>query len=246
MSYIGITGFGSREEVKEVLNFRGTDRQIMIGVLMTEKTLNGFRKNNKPNRYPEARIIPGIFPKKSRRTLNLIHYSTKNKDNLIQGLLTISKLVGNNLDGFQLNVPWPKISSISGYKELYPGNKIVLQVGPTALGALRYDTALIAQKLKDYDPFIDYIIFDFSEGNGKVFDVDTATRFLSLAKRIGISSDIVVAGGVNPSNVMALKPILSKFPNVGIDAESGLRNQKDFLDISKVNDYLSNAVKILG
>jgi phosphoribosylanthranilate isomerase len=71
-------------------------------------------------------------------------------------------------------------------------------------------------------------------------DVDLVLRYLTLVKRISLSSDIVIAGGINPSNMGMLKPILEKFPNTGIDAETGLRNQKDYLDISKVRQYLDS------
>jgi phosphoribosylanthranilate isomerase len=236
--YIGITGFTSRPEIKEVLGSQKFNRPIMIGVLATEKTLNGIEKKNNHNRYPKIGLVKDIFPKKSLGVINLVHYSTESKDGLLKQLIELTKLCGNNLDGFQLNTPWPPISSIKEYKSQYHEKTIVLQMGTTAFNLLRCDTGKIFQKLKDYEDYIDYIIFDFSGGKGKQLDIGITNKCLSLAKKFNISTSIIIAGGLNDSNIKMVKPIIEKFPEVGIDAESGLRNSKDFLDINKAQRYL--------
>src|SRR5437868_5866280 len=114
--YVGVTGFMSRPEVVEALAMvpRGSVRRLMVGVLMSSKTLVG-QINKWPGRYPKKDAIVDIFID-DPRALNLIHYNTDNPEALFTQLAEITKLAGPNLDGFQLNIAWPPISQIENWR----------------------------------------------------------------------------------------------------------------------------------
>jgi phosphoribosylanthranilate isomerase len=238
--YVGITGFGSRDEVDQILSSEKTRKPIMFGVLATEKTLNGINKTNNPNRYPDINMIPNIFPKRSRNTFNLIHYATHNADTLTSQLRTLTGKAGKNLDGIQLNMTWPRIHAIAEYLSSYPDKKIVLQVGPEAMRIIMYSPEKLLEKIQTYEQVIDCVLFDFSAGKGKRLNTDVARRYISLLKDNDIPLEIAIAGGIDHLNVDMVKPIVHEYPDVGIDAESGLRNSRDFLDIPKAQAYLRN------
>lgn len=244
--YVGITGFTSRDEVTEVLPHSKLEKPIMIGVLATETTLRGRQKKNNPNRYPKIGSISGIFPKKSPSVLNLVHYSTKDDQTLLAQLVDLTEIAGTNLDGIQLNMTWPKISSIAGYKKEYPQNKIILQVGPHALSAIKYSPELLLGKIKDYKQWIDGVLIDFSGGIGKPLDTERAMTIVTLLKGNISTIGVVIAGGISPLTINRIRPIIEKFPDLGIDAESGLRNQRDFLNTKMAREYIANYFAIIS
>ena len=131
--YIGVTGFMSRAEVEEALEVVPQDaiRRLMVGVLMSDKTLAG-QENKWPGRYPKREAVADIFVD-DPRVLNLVHYNTHEPKSLCWQLKEVTELAGPNLDGFQLNMAWPPITQLRNYVEEYPEKLIVLQIGHTAM-----------------------------------------------------------------------------------------------------------------
>jgi phosphoribosylanthranilate isomerase len=174
--------------------------------------------------------------------LRLIHYSQK-EANAFESMNNVAEVVGSDFfDGFQLNMAWPKLDSIIEYKRKYPEHKIVLQVGTRSFTYFNEDMERVAKEIQRYDPFVDYILFDFSGGKGILMD----SRFVSMnisriVNKYNIQQNkIVIAGGISPDNMEEIIiPILREFPFIGIDSESRLRNNEDDLDISLVREYLS-------
>ncbi|MDI6734376.1 MAG: hypothetical protein QMD50_02710 [Patescibacteria group bacterium] len=56
--------------------------------------------------------------------------------------------------------------------------------------------------------------------------------------------NFTVAGGLQAKNLDLLKPLIKEFPELSIDAEGKLRDEKDKLDFIAVKKYLEKAKEI--
>lgn len=244
--YIGITGVMNRAQVAAI--GAGTlslvsrsGRQIMIGVLVSSKTLAG-QKNKYPHLYPPVKNLSEIFSP-DPRFLNLVHYSTDNPLLLREELLKIIRLFGENtVNGFQLNTPWPYISHIEDVKTASPKIKIVLEIGPEAFRQAGYSPERVMEMAGDYLPFVDYFLLDASAGLGKPLDAKALRpylRELSAFFTVGMG----VAGGLGPDTLQLVEPLVKEFPGLSIDAQSAL--QKDgTLRVGSAVEYIRRSLKM--
>lgn len=256
-SYIGITGFMSREEVRavgEVVPPGG--HRLMVGVLMSSKTLAGF-SNKWPGRFPKREAIADIFIDHPRM-LNLIHYSTDEPKTLFAQLQEAMMFGGPLLDGFQLNVAWPPVSEIRKFRLAHPKQFIVLQVGKKAMAAIEESPDRLAAMvslyaLSPHASFIDAVLIDPSGGRGECFPAGQCREYLR-ALQAGIPHiDLGVAGGLSAETLDTLCPaseytdgIIEEFPYINLDAEGRLRTPQpeDALNIEAAKKYLMKAYDI--
>ena len=244
--YVGVTGFMSRAEVTEALTMvpEGSARRLMVGVLMSSKTLAG-QMNKWPGRYPKKEAVADIFID-DPRALNLIHYNTDNPNNLCAELRQIVELAGPHLDGFQLNVKWPSPSQIQLFREAFPDMYLLLQIGA---GAMAETTSIEAfeEALGWYIPEIDAILIDPSGGKGEPFDAAKGMEYLRAARN-HVTLELGIAGGLGPYTLHLLDPIVREFRHLSIDAEGQLRTPKpeDALCIGAMRTYLEDAFPILA
>lgn len=105
--YIGVTGFMNDNEVHGVLEVfdESVSARLMVGVLVSDTTLGG-QSNKHSHSFPKREEISNIFVD-DPRVLNLLHFNTHNRDELLAQLRTGMKYGGPNCHGFQLNVAWP-------------------------------------------------------------------------------------------------------------------------------------------
>ena len=241
--YIGITGFMDKKEVETMIKSIAfeTSRQLMIGVLVSNKTING-EKNNHPTRYPLRERLGQIFIKHPM-VINMIHYYTDDQTDLCNQLLDIVMATAGSCDGIQLNMPWPNHEELEKFKELCPDKKIVLQINRKMLESS--PNHLSMRCLYEYNNLVDYILFDASGGRGLELDVDFLLPFIKMFECISEEINLVVAGGLKSNNLSQLKPLVDIYPNLSIDAESCLRDENDDLVIIKARNYFHEALNIL-
>ena len=244
--YIGITGVMSENDALHMLNAipRNTDRLVMIGVLGSLKTMRG-EKNKWPNRYPAMNEIAGIFPNHPL-ALNLIHYNTKEPETLVDQLLKMTEFSGPNLHGFQLNLAWPSIKAVGEYKKTNPSKQIVLQIGGHAFEMIHHSPEELAKKVSEYVEVVEYVLLDPSGGYGKPFDPERARDYLLALKAQNFDIGLGVAGGLSPTTLNLIEPLMKEFPNLSIDAEGRLRTAEDHLDLNVATEYLRKAFSIFG
>ena len=247
--YIGITGFMTQAEVETALRVIPIDssRLIMVGVLVSHKTLGG-QLNRWPNRYPIiiAGDLTDIFVG-DRRALNLVHFNTHN-EHFGDELLRIERM-SLDLMGFQLNIAWPSAREIEVYRLGVFGTKtIVLQLGSKAMAICDNSPAGIAAKLATDYPrgLIDYVLIDPSGGFGQPFDPDFARQCLRAIRDKDFNAGLGVAGGLGPNTLHLVEPLIEEFPDLSIDAEGQLRDEQDHLDLVKAKDYLQCALRLFG
>ena len=243
-SYIGITGFADKEEVINVSRSLLPDmsRKLMVGVLVSNKTLNGGT-NKYPNRYPKMDRIGQIFVNDSC-FINMVHYYTDDQTSLCAQLEKVMSYIGEFCNGIQLNMSWPNPNDLKRFKKNFPHKKIVLQINRMMLQEI--PSRLVTRCLADYENLIDYVLLDASGGRGKELEIDFLLPYVDSFRNFLNGVNIVVAGGLWSSNLYCLKPLLEIYPNLSIDAEGMLRDGNDDLSIIKAKNYLHEAMTLLG
>lgn len=243
--YVGVTGFMSRAEVSEALAMvpQGSTRRLMVGVLMSSKTLAG-QQNKWPGRYPKKEAVANIFID-DPRALNLIHYNTDHPETLLTQLVEITALAGPHFDGFQLNIAWPPISQLEDYWEVYPEKFLLLQVGGKAMTQVE-SMERFTELVGAYLPMIDAILIDPSGGKGEPLDAVKGAEYLRAVRDYPMLG-LGVAGGFGPDTLHLLDPLVREFPKLSIDAEGRLRILKpeDALCLDAMRVYLDSTFSFL-
>src|SRR3989338_7139469 len=222
--YVGVTGFMSRAEVNEALSVVPQDSThcLMVGVLMSSKTLAG-QTNKWPGRYPKKEAVADIFIDDSR-ALNLVHYNTDEPETLCSQLEEITAFAGPHLDGFQLNMAWPRIAQLEDYRWANSSKFIVLQVGSRAMAQVE-SLDDFAESVGAYLAVTDAVLIDPSGGKGEPLDAAKAADYLwsVVTYPIGLGA----AGGLGPRTLQLIDPLVHDFGSIlSIDAEGQLRTPK--------------------
>ena len=247
--YIGVTGFTTPQEIRAAIRFfgRATTHQLMVGVLMSSKTLRG-ETNKWPRRYPRVSAIHDLFVK-SPAVFNVIHFATDDKRRLGRDLMHIvADVAGPHLHGFQLNVCWPDIGQIKAFHDATAGQyRIVLQVGGKALDEVGHSPLELAQRVATYRDVAHCVLLDQSGGHGKPLNVLTLSAYMESIQAHNPHFQIGVAGGLCAESVFALHPLMQKYPGTSIDAEGRLRDEvDDDMDMIRVLAYLSRAQRVVA
>lgn len=243
-SYIGVTGFVARDEVLAVLSVVPPDGpKLMVGVLVNSKTVYG--EPNSKHRYPPKIDVGNIFVD-DPRVLNLVHFNTR-QISFYYEMLGAYILAGEHCHGFQLNIAWPDVGTLSSWRISEPTAIVVLQIGGTAFYMVGNDHQRLADKIeREYKGLIDYVLFDLSGGEGRLLNVSVCTKSLRALFERDLPIGLGVAGGLSPSMLPLVAPLLREFPGLSINAESGLRNGDDHLVIHRATDYYTQGARLMS
>jgi hypothetical protein len=271
--YTGIAGFTSAREVRAVaadtytISGFGTPlygrRQLAIGVLVSHETFSGAPPRKFPERYPAIGEVRKILDAASEpyvhrapwqletegttfdlhsRCLRMIHYNGPGVG-LCARLDQLCDIAGPNLDGFQLNMPWPPAEEMKAWAMDHPTMRLVLQVNRRMYANVaQTPQRLVDEIAKTYMPWcLTDILFDLSGGGGRKIGLAQADEVLTaLYGAFGGQVGIGLAGGLDWVAVWDLKPLFEKWPDLSIDAEGNIRDiVRDPKDREKI---LSNAL----
>ncbi len=247
--YIGVTGFISPAEVLRTLegsDLQKANRLLMVGVLASLKSLQGIA-NKWPGRYPLIGEVAGIFPN-NEDCLNLVHFNTKEPESLLSQMLAVTDIAGENFNGFQLNIAWPSAGVLESYKKFHPDKTIVLQIGGGAFEKVSHSPKNLAEKVNnEYAQYIDYLLLDPSGGTGKPFDPSIARSYLEALSAKTNDFGLGVAGGLSPTTLDLIQPLVKDFPDLSIDAEGRLRNTgDDSLNVEVARDYIQKSLELFS
>lgn len=261
--YIGITDFASRDEVLDMLKvFRqhrrpGSPRKLHVGVMMSYKTLTGM-PSRWSNVYPQPERLREIFSINTLDLLNCLHYAdyenSLKKDNFLlqAGLFQMFEVVKSCplISAVQLDMVWPDPVIVSTVRHEFRG-EIILQVGALAMERLGNDPERVAYKIESYEGAIDRVLFDRSGGQGIPLDADILLPYIRELKEkmpdLG-DSQIGVAGGLRPSTLHLLRPLIKEFPMLSTDAQGGMRrsgNTQDPIDWDLARNYIIRSLEYL-
>ena len=251
--YIGITGFNHQSQIQQIsLETAGmSDSYFMAGVLASDKSLQGLPTRH-PHRYPPVADIGSIFIDPTH--LNLIHYHTDTPvaASLFSQMLRVRRSGLPHCHGLQLNVTWPARAALYAYKHRFPDDVLVLQCGKEALaevglysGKITELSALadLADRIALYGDSIDYVLLDASGGENRLVDVSLTRACLTALYERNVYPLLGFADGLTAETLsyVAGTGLFSEFPDVSIDAEGGLRDEEDRLDMTKAIRYYRTA-----
>lgn len=251
--YIGVTGFMNRVEVERVLAAfpLDTDRQLMVGVLMSIKTLTGG-KNKYPERYPARDAMEDIFIEHPQ-ALNLVHYHTSTEGYALVGELIAAKTAaGPCCHGFQLNIRWPNPRVIDDYRHAYDmkvpteQDVIVLQCGRGAVAEVNHSPRRLAKRVAGYADLIDYVLIDPSGEKGLPLDFHFANECIMELTKIVPEIGVGIAGGLSAEALkFELRTLAFMWEGCfSIDAEGRLRDEHDALDVPAAIEYSTGAHRL--
>jgi hypothetical protein len=234
--YLGLSGVTTRAEVLAALAaFPACGRQLMVGVLASEKTLAGQR-NRYWRRYPPVERIAGIFVD-DPRCLNLVHFGADEPPDATT-LARLFDLAGPLCGGFQFNGAWPWPANIETLCRVFERAgktpRIVLQAG---FGTTAAQVGLYVNRGVVTD-----VLIDASGGTGKPVDPEYAAFWFEKLRAMFPSLGIGVAGGLSAETVPQVAGLLKL--GASVDAESGIRDGADGggrLDMEKVAAWLRAA-----
>lgn len=268
--YVGVTGFAIPGEVESVLSQLPANlpRKLMVGVLASRETLAG---NSGPKqfagRYPKVERIADIF-NDDPRALNLIHYTSESQElTLANEMVEVRTDFGGLLcHGIQMNLTWPSPRyvvehyrrmveySISAAISPRPTNEvIVLQVGREAVELCGYNPFAVANRLREYEGLVNYVLLDQSGGRGEPFKREMAVLAMTVADQMPKSMGLVLAGGLSALSVDQTlnyfrsfdQPIIDR-AKLSLDAEGRLRNlDGDTLNVEAAIAYVKRALVAL-
>lgn len=250
--YIGVTGFMDEADVREVLFAfpKDTRHKLMVGVLASQQTFRG-EQNKYPNRYPQKDAIGKIFVDHPQ-ALNLVHYHTLVSDQMLASeMMAVKHVAGPHCHGFQLNVRWPSPKALEIYHHASSigfrpkQDVIVLQCGRGAMADIDFVPEQLAKRVSDYKGLVDYVLIDPSGGKGQGFDQHFAWACLGELTEYVPDMGLGVAGGLAAETVETLRGLLTKHPDISIDAEGRLRDTDDSLKLGAANQYVVAANRLL-
>ncbi len=225
--YVGVVGFRSRDEVGQALKWvpPNDQRRLMIGVIA--------------NTWPIADIFM-----EDDRVLNLIHFTTTSSKPLSDQLAHTTDIGGPNLDGIQINMPWPFVRELHYHRRRHPNHYMVLQIGKEALEQIDRSPDKLKDRLSLYAPYIDAVLLDMDPRMGSYGAL--IYGYLEAANSIhGLQAGI--AGGLGPWSLYMLDKLIADYTNLSIQAHELVLNRSNKLDHEEMRIYLEDAfVKLDG
>lgn len=253
-NYIGITDFTTKDETERILDFArknipsSSETRIMIGVMMSYKTLNGI-DTKWANVFPDNDAVADIFIK-DPLLMNTLHYADYAEVDFEVNLSKATLLSGKNLDAIQLDMVWPDVNVLKRYRELYPNIEIVLQINSVALDMCGNNERLVSKKIAKYGESINYVLLDLSMGKGKKMDTDLLSKYTHQIKEDHPQLKLTFAGGLGPYTIDLIDPIIDLFgKDISIDAQGQLRESGsallDPIEWNRAEEYLEKSIKKL-
>ncbi|MFC1608729.1 hypothetical protein ACFL3M_00930 [Patescibacteria group bacterium] len=244
--YIGITDFEDLRQVemmRDFLNYRrpnSVEHRLHVGVMMSHKSLYGI-----PGKYtdvfPVKESLPGIFSDK--KVFNCLHYADYVKqEGITLDLLNALSHCGDNLDAIQLDMVWPDRDEIvQVLADSGMDIEVILQIGQKSFEKVWNSSEGLIEKLSKYDGVITRVLLDQSMGRGIEMDASEMIPIIEVIKENFPHFGVVVAGGLGPESTHVVEPILRRWRDVSVDAQSKLRfsgNLLDSIDWSRAKDYV--------
>lgn len=251
--YIGITDFMSGDEallMQAVFNRHkrpGTRRRLMVGVMMSRKTLYGI-PTPWEQAFPRKEDIAGIFC--SDEAYNCLHYADYGYDLELRASLTRALSYGGlGINALQLDMIWPEPGPVAA--AVHASRKqleVILQISSQAFDDVHNNPRELVRRLEDYESVIHGVLLDKSMGRGVGMNEEFLRPFVEELYNHAPHLGVGVGGGLGPNSLHLLGSLPEYFPSISADAQSQIRpsgSAKDPVDWDMGADYLRKALAIL-
>jgi hypothetical protein len=256
-TYIGVAGYKHLHEVVASDNFFrkaieyhpspiATELKLMIGILVSSKTLSGAT-NRWSNVYAPVSQIPELTTLNPNHLLYTVHYNTDDAVTVDEQIDQIMQL-SSTIDAIQLNISWVNPIKIQKVRRKYPNLRIILQIGLQALKDINTEGDIyLGDALRAYagdiggEAIIDDFLIDQSEGNKRPIDVWRTFACIADVK-IPTGIHAGVAGGLRGETVRELRGLIRRLQRpLNMDAQGGVRDDAEAggnMVLEKVNRYI--------
>lgn len=250
--YVGITDFMTFEQVQRMLAVfkanlaTGQNRRLHVGVMMSYKTLHGI-ETKWTKAFPPKETITDIFG--SDETMNCLHYADYDAIDVFQSLSQAISFGGIGINALQLDMVWPDPGHVAS--AVHASRKqleVILQVGKNAIEQANDDPQEVVERLRDYEGVAQHVLLDKSMGRGLGMDAEGLMPFIGAIKSAFPDLGIAVAGGLGPTSMHLVVPIVRDFLGISIDAQGKLRpsgSALDPIDWDMAETYLANALHLV-
>lgn len=259
MPYIGICDFMNFGQVQEMLYVfksnlpEGMNRKLMVGVMMSYKTLHNL-STKWSKAFPDKDDIATIFG--SDEVYNCLHYVVNELDDreLWRDIaIAISHYSGIGIHAIQLDrAIWPDPGQIANglhTARCQDDVEVILQINGATLDMAGNQPSELVEKLRDYEGVIHRVLLDKSMGRGFPLNPEELAPYIRAIMQDLPWLRVSVAGGLGPDTIDVIEPLAKEFPDLSIDAQSRLRpsgNAMDPINWDMAGSYLIKALKILA
>jgi hypothetical protein len=264
LPYISITDFTDPAQVARMQRVfvdaggLAAGRKLGVGVMMSHKTLRGLETKWAKAFPPNDRIAEIFEACDPDISVPVLHYADYDGVDVKASLTQAIELSGPKLAYVQLDMIWPDANTLAEvtYAKRHSGFRgFILQVGEKAMEQEGHDPERVFRRFMAlYKSMPAAVLLDRSMGRGKGMDAEALLKFAHAWQKTYPGSqtmgpELIVAGGLGPSTMNLLEPIVRVFPDVSIDAQGRLRPSGDALDPIDWNmaeDYLRAALELIG
>lgn len=253
--WVGVTDFAKSEQTQmmaehhlvEALHHRVEGRPLMVGVMMSYKTLHDI-----PTKWADAWVskkdLSRVFLSYPH-TLNTLHYADFDGLTTPDDLIDVVTWGGRNLDAVQFDMVWPEPFLLEFLRKKFPSVFFILQVNAHSLEMVHNNLGEFAVRLSEYDGVLEGVLLDKSMGTGLGLDGKYLRPFVATVVEKFPRLTVGVAGGLGPDTLELLEPLREFFPQLAIDAQGRLRkggNSLDPIEWHLARQYVSKALAYLG
>jgi hypothetical protein len=220
---------------------------LAVGILMSEKTGLLGTPNRHGSVYPLFNEVEAMAAEQARhpKPLELIvHYNTDNNHAVAGQLVRALAPIAPNVNGVQINgLGFNDTPQLEKLKERYPHLAIIMQINSSLLAQHTADELVEAVEGSE---FIDGVWLDPSGGYGvKLAPKDLLPYIKALTDT---DASIGMGGGLNGQTLRRLLvPILTEYPEISWDAQSGVQTIVDGtkqFDLDKAHDFLATSADL--
>ncbi|NQV12275.1 hypothetical protein HQ524_02845 [Candidatus Uhrbacteria bacterium] len=251
--FISITDFMEHDQALAMLRAftrAGGDKiehKMGVGVMTHRRILHGIR-SRWANSSPHPHHVAEIFPS-DNNAFNVLHYVDYEGIEVPENLSRAREAGGKRLHALQLDMCWPDPGALFTFSQMHPGIQLILQVGRDAFSQVGDSPTRLALRLMTYIDSVSYVLLDRSMGEGLPMDADDLARFVVSIKATVPQFGIVVAGGLGPDTLHLVEPLVKRFPDISIDAQTQLhfgRQQRAPVEWPRADRYLRRAVEMFA
>lgn len=249
--YIGVTDFKTRAQVEKAKRCiqPSSGRRLHVGAMMSYKTFHGIpTETGWENIWLSSEGLQQLFVPDDE-VFNVLHWAdyAPVPETSAQDLVNACKSCGPGLTGLQLDMIWPDFEMIMDVKNSLPDTAIILQVSKVAIKSIEALELSLEYKLCSYKSRVDYILLDYGMGKGTPFVLKEILELITISRKCFPESAIAVGGGLGPTTLFNLDPILEKYKDISWDAQGKLRKSgsaTDPLDIKMMCAYLRSSSQL--
>lgn len=233
-------------------------KQVMAGVIVAQNRTRSKHRARYPLRYPHRGALrevlaPFLVPWANGKCFAAIHYEDDARHFAADLLYLLGGLEGV-VHAVQLNIDAPDRAEVATVARVMaakiPGFRIILQVGPKRLREWEERGDPASNFLTYVDRYADVatdVVLDVSAGRGVALDAARVGQYLDVFTRwkreygrfqnVGIG----IAGGFTTSRMseLSIARLFAEYPELSVDAESGLRTADDrAIDFATLDAWL--------